>query len=104
MKRPHDPEGKEHHGHHSREFFNELLSCALARRLGIPVPGCAIVEIHEDTVEGFARGRYFGSRLMPGHSPLPPGSSFVCRMDSYDPTAVYSLLAFDVLLLNSDRK
>jgi hypothetical protein len=85
----------------SREYFNELLAARLANLLGIPVPRHAIIYIAPGLVEGF-EGTYFGSLRAYDYEPLPDGSAL--SESGYFEPSIYSVLAFDELLKNPDRK
>lgn len=87
-----------------RTTFNELFGGSAAPICGVGNPPFALVEVgevelHDKEGRPVVPGEYFGSALLREHVKLDPAD--VATLPAEPP---YDLLAFDLLLLNVDRK
>jgi len=91
-----------------RVTFNELLGVVLAETVSIRVAPSAFIEVAPNLLrdrEGrfIESGEYFGCQVLTDYCELD--ASYVTNKVSDDALAeLYFLLAFDLLILNTDRK
>jgi len=87
----------------SKERLNEVVASILASHVRIEVPDCAVIEVPDGMLTSFKgpvpAGDYFGSLYALDRVPLARDVA-LCELEA----ALYPLLAFDLMILNPDRK